>query len=117
MYRLLYAGKEDDEDTNIVEEYQAQQGNTAVVSHSGQKQGTVRTEATTPTEPADQQSGGLNTELLIYLVGGGLFAISLVILFIVKVRSIKKSRIPTDDFDDDDDEEDIYGTGTDIGIQ
>ena len=119
MYRLLYAGKEDDEDTNIVEDYQAKQGNTDVTSLSGQKQkqGTVKTEATTPTEPADQQSGGLNIELLMYVGGGALFIIGLVAFFIFRVRSIKNKRIPTDDFDDDDDDEDIYGTGTGVGIQ
>ena len=72
---VVDAGKEDDEDTNIVEDYQAKQGNTDVTSLSGQKQkqGTVKTEATTPTEPADQQSGGLNIELLMYVGGGALF--------------------------------------------
>lgn len=118
MYRLLYAGQEDDEDTNIVEEYEAKQGNTAVASPSGQKQGTVKTEATTPTEPADNPSGGLSAEFLMYLIGGSVFVLALVIFLILRVRSIKKNRIPTDDFDDDDDDDDdITGNSSDYEIK
>lgn len=118
MYRLLYAGKEDDEDTNIVEEYEAKQGNTALAAPvDNQKQGTRKTEATTPTEPADNQSGGLSTEVLVYLIGGAVFVLSLVVFLILRVRSIRKNRIPTDDFDDDDDDDDITGSSGEYEIK
>lgn len=118
MYRLLYAGKEDDEDTNIVEEYEAKQGNTALAAPvDNQKQGTRKTEATTPTEPADNQSGGLSTKVLVYLIGGAVFVLSLVVFLILRVRSIRKNRIPTDDFDDDDDDDDITGNSGEYEIK
>ena len=117
MYRLLYAGKEDDEDTNIVEEYEAQQGNTALAAPvDNQKQGTRKTEATTPTEPADKQSGGLSTETMFYLITGGLFIIALAIVCVVKLTGAKK-RVPTDDFDDDDDDADITGSSGEYEIK
>ncbi|MEE3402697.1 MAG: DUF4366 domain-containing protein [Acutalibacteraceae bacterium] len=117
MFRLLYSGKQD-ENTNLVEEYQAQQGNTAVVAPvDQQKQGTRKTEPTTPTEPADNPSGGLSTELLMYLIGGVVFVLALVIFLILRVRSIRKNRIPTDDFDDDDDDEDITGSSGEYEIK
>ena len=117
MFRLLYSGKQD-ENTNLVEEYQAQQGNTAVAAPvDQQKQGTRKTEPTTPTEPADNQSGGLSAEVLMYLIGGAVFVLALVIFLILRVRSIRKNRIPTDDFDDDDDDEDITGSSGEYEIK
>lgn len=117
MFRLLYEGNEDDENTNIVEEYQAQQGNTSAPVPVDQNQGTRKTETTSPAEPTDNSSGGISTELLVYLIGGTVFVLALVIFLILKVRSIKKNRIPTDDFDDDDDDEDICAKSEDIEIK
>lgn len=109
MYRLLYAGSNEEEDTNVVEGYEARQG-TSVSAVTGQQKGTTRTEAAQVTDAAAQQPGsGLSTETMIYLIGGGIFAVVMAIAVILKMRSMKKNRIPTDDFDEEDDDEDIGG--------
>ena len=118
LYRLMNEGKEDDEEPNIAEEYVAQQGDiTTAVSGNNQKQGSGKSNTTTITEPADNQSSGGNFELLLYIGGGVVFVLVIVLVFIIKYRSVKKNRIPTDDFDDDDYDDDITGDSGEYDIK
>lgn len=111
LYSLLYSGGDDDE--SALDSYKKQQSSeTGSATGTGNGQTNTTTETSKITESADRSSGGLSNETLIYLVCGGIFVLVLAVIVVVKIRSMKKSRLaPNDDFADDDDQDDDIDGG------